>query len=358
MAAPPVEPLSPHDVIERVERGELTPGEALRWFERLEGRAGAGARGHLPAPGRGQTPHGSTRGQPAPAESQGEREARLAEAMAELDRLVGLGEVKRLVREVTALLRVRERRAEAGLRADGVVLHTVMRGNPGTGKTTVARVLGRIYRELGALPRGHLVEVERADLVGQFIGHTAEKCREVIKRALGGVLFVDEAYSLGRGGEKDFGREAIDCLVKAMEDHRHQLVVVLAGYPDEMAAFLSCNPGLSSRCPIVLEFGDYTVEQLLEIAGRICAERDYALAPPARGALGMVLGLEALDPNFGNGRIVRNLVERAIRRQAVRLADRPRATRAELMELTVDDFDLPEFVASLVDRGDRGWSSA
>ena len=165
--------------------------------------------------------------------------------MAELDALIGLAPVKELVRELAALVEIQRRRAAAGLSTEPMALHMVFTGNPGTGKTTVARLLARLFHGLGVLPREHLVECERADLVGEYIGHTAQRTREQIRKALGGVLFVDEAYALARGGEKDFGKEAIDTLVKAMEDHKDEFIVILAGYRDEMEQFLSVNPGLA-----------------------------------------------------------------------------------------------------------------
>ncbi|MDD4563169.1 MAG: AAA family ATPase, partial [Syntrophomonadaceae bacterium] len=152
---------------------------------------------------------------------------------------------------------IQNRRSELRLKADPTALHMVFKGNPGTGKTTVARILGRIFNEIGILSKGHLLEVERADLVGEYIGHTAQKTREILKRAMGGIVFIDEAYSLAQGGERDFGKEAITTLVKAMEDYRDNLVVILAGYSQEIDRFLKSNPGLRSRFPIHIDFCDY-----------------------------------------------------------------------------------------------------
>lgn len=211
------------------------------------------------------------------------------------------------------------------------VFTRVFKGNPGTGKTTVARILGSIFKELGVLSKGHLVEVERADLVGEYIGHTAQKTREQIKKALGGILFVDEAYSLARGGEKDFGKESIDCLVKAMEDHRDDLVLILAGYREEMEYFLQTNPGLRSRFPIRIDFPDYTLDELLEIAQIFLAERDYCLSPSAREELLRQLQVAHNLRHTGNARLVRNIIERAIRRQAVRLSSQKNLSRDQLM---------------------------
>ena len=273
-------------------------------------------------------------------------------SLAGLDALVGLGRVKALVREVLAFAAIQERRRAAGLKAEPVVLHMVFSGNPGTGKTTVARILGAVLCEAGLLPRGHVVEVERADLVGEYIGHTAQKAREQVRAAQGGILFVDEAYSLARGGERDFGKEAIDTLVKAMEDRKHDLVIILAGYRDEMQAFLGVNPGLRSRFPIHIDFPDYTPDELLDIAGVMLGARDYRLAPAARAALAAALraaGRGAGAPPGGppgNARMVRNLVEAAIRRQALRLAARPACGREELVVMEAADLDLHEITAA------------
>ncbi|WP_206885201.1 AAA family ATPase [Alicyclobacillus mali (ex Roth et al. 2021)] len=266
---------------------------------------------------------------------------RIHELLRDLDDLVGLDEVKRVVREIFALVYVQRLRQEHRLKADPTVLHMIFYGNPGTGKTTVARILARMFHECGLLEKGHLVEVERADLVGEYIGHTAQKTREQIQKALGGVLFIDEAYSLARGGEKDFGREAIDCLVKAMEDHKHELIVILAGYEREMRWFLSANPGLPSRFPIQIRFPDYGVDQLVQIAKKILASREYRMTAEAEWALRSLLQQALREPRldpFSNARFVRNLVERAIRRQAVRLFDEARPKRDALMLIEARDW--------------------
>src|SRR5690606_23632794 len=161
--------------------------------------------------------------------------------------------------------------------SEPLVLHMIFKGNPGTGKTTVARICGRMFKEMGVLPKGHLVECERADLVGEYIGHTAHRTREQIKKAMGGILFIDEAYSLARGGEKDFGKEAIDTLVKAIEDHTNEFVLILAGYQREMEHFLMANPGLKSRFPIHIDFPDYSADELFQIAHLMLRERQYRL---------------------------------------------------------------------------------
>jgi len=275
---------------------------------------------------------------PEPHGEAAERERRVRAALDELDALIGLASVKKLVRELQAFLEIQRRRTEARLAAQPVALHMVFKGNPGTGKTTVARVLGRIFHVMDVLPKGHLVECERADLVGQYIGHTAQRTREYIQKAMGGVLFIDEAYSLARGGEKDFGKEAIDTLVKAMEDHKDEFVVILAGYRAEMEFFLASNPGLRSRFPIHMEFPDYTCDELLQIAHFMCEQRQYRLSPAASRRLRRILERHAADnPYFGNARFVRNVLERAIRRQALRLVDRRGLTRSDLMTLEASD---------------------
>lgn len=243
------------------------------------------------------------------------------DALEELTKLIGLEKVKNLVKEIQAYVKVQELRRQAGLKTEPLVLHMIFKGNPGTGKTTVARILGNLFKELGVLSKGHLVEVERADLVGEYIGHTAQRTREQIKKALGGILFIDEAYSLARGGEKDFGKEAIDTLVKAMEDNKNELILILAGYQHEMDRFIRSNPGLSSRFPIVLEFPDYNLDELMQIAQLMVEEREYVFSPSAKECLYYLLKSLSTnyDENSGNARLVRNIIERSIRRQAVRL---------------------------------------
>jgi stage V sporulation protein K len=263
--------------------------------------------------------------------------------LCDLEKLVGLEKVKDLVREIRAYTEICRRRQQFSLKNDSMVLHMVFKGNPGTGKTTVARILGRMFAGLQVLPKGHLIEVERADLVGEFIGHTAQKTREQVKKALGGILFIDEAYSLARGGEKDFGKEAIDTLVKAMEDHKNDFILILAGYEKEMEKFLRTNPGLRSRFPIHLDFPDYSCEELTDIALMMVRERQYQLSAGAVDGLRRYLRRETGggSVNFSNARLVRNLIERGIRRQALRLVDRPIYSRDELMLLQREDL-LPQ----------------
>ncbi|OEG00171.1 AAA family ATPase [Vulcanibacillus modesticaldus] len=262
--------------------------------------------------------------------------------VAELNRLVGLEDIKKLIFEIFAFIHISRRRSMIGLKTDSQVFHMIFKGNPGTGKTTVARIMARMFYEMGILSKGHLVEVERADLVGEYIGHTAQKTREQVKKALGGILFIDEAYSLYRGGEKDFGRESIDALVKAMEDHKNDFILILAGYSYEMERFIHSNPGLHSRFPIQLDFEDYTVEQLMEIAEVMVKERDYILSPSAKQKLKQLILEEKANPlrSFSNARLVRNRIEKAIRNQAVRLISEHNLSKSKqaLMTIQPEDF--------------------
>src|SRR5690625_2684595 len=230
-----------------------------------------------------------------------------------LEKYVGLKQIKGLVNEIYAWIYINQCREKIGLKANKQALHMIFKGNPGTGKTTVARIIASFLFEMGARSKGHFMEVERADLVGEYIGHTAQKTREVLKKAHGGILFVDEAYSLARGGEKDFGKEAIDTLVKAMEDHQHDFVLILAGYCREMDYFLSLNPGLPSRFPIAIHFPNYTTIQLMEIAKRMLAERDYELTKESAHYIKEHLTnvRKEKSHNFSNGRYVRNMIEEA-----------------------------------------------
>lgn len=268
-----------------------------------------------------------------------------AEIQKELDHLVGLDHIKELMYEIYALLQIASMRSEAGLLSSAQVYHMVFKGNPGTGKTTVARIVAKMFQRMGVLSKGHLIEVERADLVGEYIGHTAQKTRDLVKKALGGILFIDEAYSLARGGEKDFGKEAIDTLVKAMEDHKNQFILILAGYSDEMDFFLSTNPGLPSRFPIQMDFPDYTIDQLIQIAEGMAKERDYILMPQAILKLKQHLLREKCESEqaFSNARYVRNIIERSVRQQAVRLLNQyggGSPGKLELMTIRTEDMKL------------------
>jgi hypothetical protein len=272
----------------------------------------------------------------------------------ELEALTGLAPVKTEVRQVADRLLVDRLRRQAGLPVPDTSRHLVFTGNPGTGKTTVARVIGRVYAAMGVIGRGHLVETGRDGLVAGFVGQTASRVTEVFDAADGGLLLIDEAYSLARGTERDFGREAIDAVVKLAEDRRDRVVVILAGYPDEMDALLTLNPGMSSRFPRILHFPDYTAEELGAIAEAVADGAGYRLTPAARAELHRRLGTVERARGFGNGRFARNLVESAIDRQATRVAGLVRSGATPdprvLSQLRKGDLAPPEPDPSTVDR--------
>ncbi|MDH6128191.1 right-handed parallel beta-helix repeat-containing protein [Kitasatospora sp. GP82] len=260
------------------------------------------------------------------------------EALAELDSLVGLSTVKQEVRTLIDLISVGRRRRQAGLKAPSLRRHLVFTGAPGTGKTTVARLYGEILASLGVLQRGHLVEVARVDLVGEHIGSTAIRTQAAFDRARGGVLFIDEAYALApEDGARDFGREAIDTLVKLMEDHRDEVVVIAAGYTAEMERFLGTNPGVSSRFSRTITFPDYSADELLQIARAQCAEHEYALAEATESALLDHFGSLERGPSFGNGRTARQVFETMVERHAMRIAQLPDASTEDLQLLVPAD---------------------
>jgi len=261
----------------------------------------------------------------------------LEELLAELDALVGLAAVKADVRRLTSLLRIQQLRAERGLPTIETSHHLVFTGNPGTGKTTVARLLSQILRTLGVVSRGHLVETDRSQLVAGYVGQTATTTRAVLESALGGTLLIDEAYALARGGEQDFGREAIDTIVKFMEDHRDDLAVIAAGYPEEMARLIDANPGLKSRFTRTIHFPDYSTEELVAIFESMGARTSYHLDDGGRRKLVEVIEAEPRTRGFGNARFVRNVFEAAVGRHAERLAGVAAPTDEELTTLTADD---------------------
>lgn len=245
----------------------------------------------------------------------------LAEVWKDVDALVGLAPVKQKLREIVALVEADRRRGERGLPPLAQTWHMAFLGSPGTGKTTVARLVGELFAALGVLPSGHLVETDRSGLVAGYVGQTALKVREVVDKALGGVLFIDEAYSLARGGDRDFGAEALDALVKAMEDHRGNLVVILAGYTNEMRELFRINPGLESRVAFVLEFPDYSPEELVRIARLYAHKRGWRFGPGVEERLlARFRGEAAMIGRLGNGRHARNVVEEAERKAAIRIA--------------------------------------
>ena len=279
--------------------------------------------------------------QTAPAAQAAQQEAppeNIDDLKKELHEYIGLSEVKKEVESLINLVSIQKLRKENDLPCEDLSLHMVFSGNPGTGKTMVARLMARIYRSLGILSKGQLVEVDRSGLVAGYVGQTALKTSEVIQKALGGVLFIDEAYALTTHGSNDYGQEAVDTLLKAMEDHRDDLVVIVAGYIELMEEFVHSNPGLESRFNRFLDFPDYTVEEMLAIFDMRCGKSGYALAPDARDLLKGLLALLSLDAKgFGNARGVRNLFERAVSAQANRLAKQPSVTKDELMLLTCSD---------------------
>jgi DNA polymerase III delta prime subunit len=264
----------------------------------------------------------------------------LEELLAELDGLVGLAPVKAEVKLVTNLLQVQKLRKERGLPVAESSRHLVFTGNPGTGKTTVARLLAQIYRTLQVVDRGHLVETDRAGLVAGYVGQTALKVTDVMNSALGGVLLIDEAYALARGGGgsgSDFGQEAIDTLVKLIEDHREDVVVIAAGYPEEMHHFIESNPGLRSRFPKTIHFPDYSTDELVDIFESMCKKASYSCSRAARAAARKYFEAQVRDKGFGNGRVARNLFESAIAHQASRLVAIREPTNNQLMELAPED---------------------
>ncbi|MGF1541811.1 MAG: AAA family ATPase, partial [Pleurocapsa sp.] len=261
----------------------------------------------------------------------------------ELNTLIGLEQLKLEINNLINFLKVQQKRQELGLPKVPITLHLVFCGSPGTGKTTVARLIGKIYRELGILKKGHCIETDRSGMVAGYIGHTAKQVDKLIESALDGVLFIDEAYTLKpENAGADFGQEAIDTLLKRMEDYRDRLVVIVAGYPDEMSRFIESNPGLQSRFTRYFTFEDYRPEELLSIFEQICHSRHYQLDTGAKEVLltNFTKLYNSRDKNFGNGRLVRNLFEKTIEKQATRIATNSNYEREELIKILASD--IPE----------------
>ena len=261
------------------------------------------------------------------------------ELLEQLDALIGLEEVKKDVKSLINLIKVRKLRTDHELPVPPMSMHMVFMGNPGTGKTTVARLMGQLYAAIGALEKGQLIETDRSGLVAGYVGQTAIKTQEVISSALGGVLFIDEAYSLSSGGENDYGREAIETLLKAMEDHRDELVVIVAGYDEPMEAFLSSNPGLESRFNKYFYFPDYTGEELMGIFQLQCKKNGYTLSEEAEKLAKEAFNkmYEERSDNFGNGRDVRNRFEDMVSRQSDRIAQMESPSKEDLMTFLPED---------------------
>ncbi len=311
----------------------------------------AGARGEpgSPAPsGPGQDAGDGTRpGGPEPLApdekvdlAAQEQALRISQLLGRLDaEFIGLAPVKDRVREIAALLLIDRLRGRYGLTSSRPSLHMCFTGSPGTGKTTVAMHMGELLRELGYLRKGQLVSVTRDDLVGQYVGHTAPKTKEVLKRAMGGVLLIDEAYYLYRPeNERDYGQEAIEILLQFMETYREDLVVILAGYADRMDTFFRSNPGMASRIAHNIDFPDFTLEELLQIADLMLEREQYRLSPSGREAFAQYVALRMTQPRFSNARSIRNAIDRLRLRQARRLvAGGGLIARDDLMEITAED---------------------
>ncbi len=345
---------------------DVPPADAVKKEKKTDAPSNAGGKSSDSPSGNSPTAASTGQGDPKAPEPEELPPENIDDLKAELDSYIGLSAVKDEVRDLINMVTVWKLRREHDLPAPDLSLHMVYSGNPGTGKTMMARFMARVYHSLGILSKGHLVEVDRSGLVAGYVGQTAIKTASVIEKAKGGVLFIDEAYSLSSGkAENDFGLEAIETLLKAMEDNRDDLIVIVAGYTDLMEEFINSNPGLSSRFNRYLYFDDYTVDEMLRIFELQCEKNCYVLegakeekkeepgtdaeglpsdtdtdeesSPSARRELRSLLEDMSRDEDFGNARGVRNLFERVLIAQANRLASLPSVTREELMTITADD---------------------
>lgn len=274
------------------------------------------------------------------SEAPSEKDKSLDELLGELDELVGLVKVKSTVNDLIAYQKIQKLRRNEGLFSEKSTLHLAFTGNPGTGKTTVARIVGRIYKQIGLLSKGHFIEVSRTDLIAGYQGQTALKVKSVIERAKGGVLFIDEAYSITENDHSDsYGRECLTELTKALEDYRDDLVVIVAGYTEPMRNFFESNPGLKSRFNTFIEFEDYNQDELKGIMDMMCKRNDYTLSEEAKEKIEAAIRqeTESKDDEFANGRFVRNMYEDIVMNHARRVDKIPRPSRVDLMEIQAAD---------------------
>lgn len=259
--------------------------------------------------------------------------------MQELDSLIGLDGVKQEIKTLINFIKVQKAREASGLKSSSISYHIVFTGNPGTGKTTVARIVAKVYKALGILAQGQLVETDRSGLIAEYVGQTAIKVNKIVDSAINGVLFIDEAYSITGETQNDYGKEAIATLIKRMEDDRDKLIVVVAGYPNEMNTFIETNPGLKSRFNRYVEFVDYSPQELFDIYQSQCSRLDYKLTDDAKSILKTVFeeAYNDRDKSFGNGRFVRNIFEKSLERQANRIASVASLDKETLTTITADD---------------------
>ena len=307
-------------------------------FENVGKTPGAPAKPAAPAPEKNTPPTADAKpGDTAPEKTEElPPPEKIEDLLAELDSYIGLQVVKDEVHDLINMVQVYKLREQHDLPTTDMSLHMVFTGNPGTGKTMMARMMARIYRSLGILSKGQLVEVDRSGLVAGYVGQTALKTQKVIEKAMGGVLFIDEAYALNGRSENDFGQEAIDTILKAMEDHRDDLVVIVAGYTELMDKFIHSNPGLESRFNRFLLFEDYSADEMFDIFKMRCG-KGYVLAPEAEPLVRDYIAEESADGSFGNARGVRNIFEHILVAQNNRLAKMETVTREDLMTITPDD---------------------